>query len=318
MGFSDFNCCRVATSAAVAVLAACGGQTGNSAIPAQSRVRPDLPYHQTFSFKGERQFFTVPDGVSELKINAFGASGGGTNGTYGSKVAGGYGGRLEAVIAVKPGEKLVIRVGGEGGNGNTKAPGYGGFNGGGAGTAGGAYGGGGGGGGGASDVRVRDDHLADRVLVAGGGGGAGGTVYGFYSAGGGGAGGGLTGGSGLGYCYYGGPDGCGGGGGTQSAGGAGGDGGSRDGYHRGANGNPGVLAHGGAGGGGSYSGSGGGGGGGGDYGGGGGGAGSLSTSGLGGGGGGGGGSSFIRRHAHHVRDLQGAAPAGNGQIVISW
>jgi hypothetical protein len=53
-------------------------------------------------------------------------------------------------------------------------------------------------------------------------------------------------------------------------------------------------------------------------GGGGGGCGSLGTSGGGGGGGGGGASSFVERSATHVKNKQGAAPSGNGQIVISW
>jgi hypothetical protein len=39
---------------------------------------------------------------------------------------------------------------------------------------------------------------------------------------------------------------------------------------------------------------------------------------LGGGGGGGGASSFIETNATHVKNLQGAAPSGNGKIVISW
>jgi hypothetical protein len=37
-----------------------------------------------------------------------------------------------------------------------------------------------------------------------------------------------------------------------------------------------------------------------------------------GGGGGGGGSSYVEKGATHVKNLQGAAPPGNGQIVISW
>jgi hypothetical protein len=65
-------------------------------------------------------------------------------------------------------------------------------------------------------------------------------------------------------------------------------------------------------------GAGGGGGGGGWFGGGGGGSGSTSTSGDGGGGGGGGGSSYIESSAKVLRNRQGAAPAGNGEIIISW
>jgi hypothetical protein len=39
---------------------------------------------------------------------------------------------------------------------------------------------------------------------------------------------------------------------------------------------------------------------------------------VGPGGGGGGGSSYVEKGATHVKNLQGAAPPGNGQIVISW
>jgi hypothetical protein len=44
----------------------------------------------------------------------------------------------------------------------------------------------------------------------------------------------------------------------------------------------------------------------------------VSTSGVGGGGGGGGASSFVERGATHVENKQGAAPSGNGRVVISW
>jgi hypothetical protein len=39
---------------------------------------------------------------------------------------------------------------------------------------------------------------------------------------------------------------------------------------------------------------------------------------AGGGAGGGGASSFVETAATHVQNTQGAAPTGNGQIVISW
>jgi hypothetical protein len=62
---------------------------------------------------------------------------------------------------------------------------------------------------------------------------------------------------------------------------------------------------------------GGGGGGGGYYGGGGGGGGGGGEDGCPGGGGGGG-SSYVEPGATNVKDKKGAAPPGNGQIVISW
>ena len=128
-------------------------------------------------------------------------------------------------------------------------------------------------------------------------------------------------GAGAGDCYRGGPDGCGGGGGSQTAGGSGGAGGQRfAAYETGNAGQPGKRGRGGNGGSGPTTsgrgGGGSGGGAGGGYcGGGGGGAGSLSTSGVGGGGGGGGGSSYVEKGATHVKNVQGAAPSGNGQIT---
>jgi hypothetical protein len=187
---------------------------------------------RTFKYTGHQQAFTVPLGVTAIKIRAFGASGAGSTGGYGSESMGSVGGSVKATILVTPGEKLAVFVGGEGAT-------AGGFNGGGNGGSTTGSGGNGGGGGGPSDVRQGGDKLGDRVIVAGGGGGP--SV--FYGTGNGGPGGGSVGGAGGGDCYRGGPDGC---------------------------------------------------------------------------GGGGGGSSYVEKGATHVRNLQGSAPSGNGQIVISW
>jgi hypothetical protein len=132
-------------------------------------VEPASTGSQTFNFTGAAQTFTVPAGVTQLTISAFGAQGGA--GALGAP-AGGLGGSVSAKITVTPGEILTINVGGVGGNGNNVGPvvGAGGFNGGasaGAGTI------PGGGGGGASDVRQGGAGLANRVVVAGGGGGSG-------------------------------------------------------------------------------------------------------------------------------------------------
>jgi hypothetical protein len=210
----------------------------------------------TFSFTGAGQTYTVPAGVTSLRIVAIGAPGGA--GSFGGG-AGGRGAAVGADVAVTPGETLHVLVGGAG------AIGTGGFNGGG---TGGSYStSSGGGGGGASDVRtmmpIDPGSIATRLLVAAGGGG-GTDATGVKAAGGDGdADGGAF------YSEYAGKA------ATATAGGAGGDNG----------GQPGVLARGGAGGGGfctvgtpSL----GGGGGGGIYGGGGGG---CSSSGGGGGGG---------------------------------
>lgn len=180
-----------------------------------------LLYHYT----GNTQNWTVPDGVTQIGVDAEGAQGGGPYG--------GLGGWTHAVITVQPGDKLAVMVGGAG-KGTT-----GGFNGGGD----GGWNNGGVAGGGASDVRSGGDELGDRVVVAGGGGGSAPGASPIYGVGG--SGGGLNGESGG--------DGSGawkgGGGGGQNAGGwSGGDWGSEGAFGQGAGG--GYFA--GAGGGGWY------------------------------------------------------------------
>ncbi|MEZ4920232.1 MAG: HYR domain-containing protein [Saprospiraceae bacterium] len=145
--------------------------------------------NETFNFTGGVQYWTVPSGVYEIQIEAWGAQGGSFGNTNGP---GGQGGFASGTLAVTPGETLEIYVGGQGSWTNIadeNAPG--GFNGGGDGgfdahsqVA------NGGSGGGASDIRQGGSGLADRVIVAaGGGGGSVGRA--------GGEGGGLTGGVGM-------------------------------------------------------------------------------------------------------------------------
>ena len=135
--------------------------------------------------------FAVPEGVCSVQVSANGAQGGDgvarAGGPGGSP--GAAGGQVTATIAVTPGERLGINVGGQGADGTTSGNAAGGVNGGGAGGA--SESGGGGGGGGASDVRQAaggsgclpecttqttpdraGTELADRQVVAGGGGGA--------------------------------------------------------------------------------------------------------------------------------------------------
>ncbi|GAA4335394.1 glycine-rich protein [Flaviaesturariibacter amylovorans] len=123
---------------------------------AQSELRKDTV---RFAYTGGAQTFTVPDGVTELRVDAQGASGG----HYG-----GAGGRVEGTLKVTPGQVLYIYVG-EGGTGfNYISQGQESartFNGGGhSGNTGGS-------GGGGTDIRTGGTELEDRVLVAGGGGG---------------------------------------------------------------------------------------------------------------------------------------------------
>jgi hypothetical protein len=181
------------------------------------------PVTVTFTNTGAAQTFTVPAGVTQLAVDAWGAQGGDNAGGDAGK-----GGRATATLAVTPGEVLQVNVGGRGGDTSTGvAPG--GWNGGGSG--GNAtpmdifFDASGGGGGGASDVRRRAPasgqySLRQRLLVAGGGGGAGYSIMGGAPPppGAGGHGGRPAGGTGQGGGTT--EAGTGGGGGTQSTGGA--------------------------------------------------------------------------------------------------
>ncbi|WP_460587054.1 glycine-rich protein [Haliea atlantica] len=121
---------------------------------------------QTFSYTGSPQTYTVPAGVSQIQIEAWGASGGGSSG--------GAGGYATGLLDVTPGQQLYIYVGQQGQTSGDDE----------------------GSGGGASDVRTVGGNWYDptslnsRLIVGAGGGGSG-------SAGGGvgigGAGGGDTG-----------------------------------------------------------------------------------------------------------------------------
>ncbi|MDO7854743.1 glycine-rich protein [Hymenobacter sp. CA1UV-4] len=145
----------------------------------------------TLAYTGGPQTYTVPAGVTGLTLDMAGASGGG---------AGGRGGRVQATLAVTPGQVLTFYIGGAGAA-SSASNAAGGYNGGG--SSGLASGGGG-----ATDVRVGGTGLADRVLVAGGGGG--GSSYS------GGCGGGLVACDGGGSTFT-----VGGTGGSQSSGGSG-------------------------------------------------------------------------------------------------
>ena len=104
-----------------------------------------------YEYNGESQVFTVPhDGQYKLRVR--GAEGGYRT----DKQYGGNGGYASGVVTLKEGEKLYIYVGG---SGNTGGP-EGGYNGGGSRST---YNGGGG----ASDIRLAQDDLYSRIIVAG-------------------------------------------------------------------------------------------------------------------------------------------------------
>ncbi|MBR1990874.1 MAG: hypothetical protein IJ986_01195, partial [Bacteroidales bacterium] len=136
---------------------------------------------QDFDYTGSAQTYTVPGGVTQVRLQVWGAQGG----TYSSSYPGGKGGYSAGTLSVTGGDQLNVYVGGQA-NGNT-----GGFNGGGAGKTYNysystySYGGGGG-----TDIRVNGSSLYNRVIVAGGGSGGtsrgsgnygGGTSGGYYS-----------------------------------------------------------------------------------------------------------------------------------------
>ena len=179
-----------------------------------------------YAYTGAVQTMILPKG--QYKFECWGAQGG-----YRSSASyGGLGGYSVGTITLANKTNIFIYVGGAGNTGKTS----GGFNGGGSRDS---YNGGGGG----SDIRIGQDSLYARVIVAGGGGSDGATdKKGMY---GGGTSGGTT------TQIYG----SGGGGGTQTAGGAGGssNGGS---FGSGGKGLSRSSGYGGAGGGGWYGGGG--------------------------------------------------------------
>ncbi|HSC03921.1 MAG TPA: choice-of-anchor D domain-containing protein [Solirubrobacteraceae bacterium] len=212
---------RTAVLATIAPIAAC------ALAPAAFAV---APAPATFGYTGAEQSYTVPPGVTHVRVTATGAPGGaGAPGPTRPGVVGGLGALLTGDLAVTPGELLYVEVGGAGGDGAVNGGGLGGWNGGGLGGR--SFGGDGsfgGGGGGASDVRfcsinatdclVVQSSEASRLLVAGGGGGGGAAQVNDDPGGAGGDAGesGTPGGT---------ASGGGGGGATRAAGGAGGRGG---------------------------------------------------------------------------------------------
>lgn len=109
-----------------------------------------------FNYTGSVQSKTLKPGTYTIECW------GGQGGTY-SGYIGGYGGYSKGTITLTKTTTVYISVGGAGSSSSTAA----GFNGGGTGISSGR------GGGGATDVRIGQNSLYSRVIVAGGGGGAG-------------------------------------------------------------------------------------------------------------------------------------------------
>ena len=86
------------------------------------QLRPGFSSMQVFSDSGT---FVVPVGVTTVKVRAFGGGGGGGgNTTQGGGGGGGGGGYVEGIVAVNPGQAILIVVGG-GGAGGSNASGSG-------------------------------------------------------------------------------------------------------------------------------------------------------------------------------------------------
>jgi methionine-rich copper-binding protein CopC len=138
----------------------------------------------TFSYTGAQQTFTVPNGVTSITVDGYGAGGGDSSGN-----SGGNGARVQTTLTVTPGDILYIYVGETGwdaAHGSTPSTS---FNGGGKGGQSNIGTQSGGSGGGQTDIRTSTS-TSDIIMVAAGGGGA--------SAAGNGGSGGQTGSDGVG------------------------------------------------------------------------------------------------------------------------
>ncbi len=133
------------------------------AMPAGAVAATPPSVTEKFTASGLEQAFTVPAGVTSVRVQAIGAAGQEAttnNAPHEAGAPGGAGAEVTGELAVTPGEPLYVEVAGDGLGGA------------------GASGPGGGEGGGASDVRTVSstlpESLESRLLVAGGGGGGGG------------------------------------------------------------------------------------------------------------------------------------------------
>ena len=124
-------------------------------------IGSDLTVNHIFEYTGSVQETTLMPG--EYKLEVWGAQGG--NGLTGA--SGGHGGYSAGILNITEETKLYIQVGGQG-NTYTGSVIAGGYNGGG--CALGAANHKAGSGGGATDIRIGEDSLHARVIVAGGGG----------------------------------------------------------------------------------------------------------------------------------------------------
>ena len=76
------------------------------------------PTTETFEYTGAAEDCVVPDGVCEVTVDAYGAEGG----VASDGLNGGLGGQTTATFEVAPGETLIVRVGGAGGDADNEPP----------------------------------------------------------------------------------------------------------------------------------------------------------------------------------------------------
>lgn len=148
--------------------------TGSSTLYWDYNYKEVVKNSYEFDYTGAVQEFTVPK-TGKYKLEVWGAQGGDSA----TPSKGGKGGYAKGTVSLTQGTKLYVYVGGEGLSKYVSSNSFsqalsGGFNGGGnitgisTGSSGKYYATGGG----ASDVRIKEDSLYSRVIVAGGGGGS--------------------------------------------------------------------------------------------------------------------------------------------------
>ena len=100
------------------------GQCGKAvtySLPTISNCGGTISGNQLFNYTGNVQNFTIPTGVTSIKIKAWGAEGGtaanNSNWCTNWQSLGGNGGYAEGILTVIPGQVLQIYVGGTGGSG---------------------------------------------------------------------------------------------------------------------------------------------------------------------------------------------------------
>ncbi len=137
---------------------------------APGSVTPEADYctADQFTYTGEDNLFTVPAGVTTMKVKMWG--GGGFSDLQRDNQTAGSGGYVEAVLNVVPGTDYVVMVGARGAEANGSGYSFGGAPGGPAGPGGGLSGlftG---------NMCVAETDMARAVMIAGGGGGADSTI----------------------------------------------------------------------------------------------------------------------------------------------